>query len=225
MPHIVAGLLWATAARYCHQSDRQATDTISRRREPPRSTSRAFRHTPSTILDARRPTPIARPVEVASTVAHPHQATALLPTAAGAGKSRRAAGAHVSSAAQGRRAAKWGQAADSLPKWSRMRRPVALGGDGNPFTPNQRLAVTPQRGAPSSRHEPPRAARRRALSQAAATAASAAPPPPRPLHRRRFSARMLPTLAISSSPCARPSQRARPKNRHRARVRRRRRRN
>ncbi len=123
------------------------------------------------------------------------------------------------SAAQGRRAAKWGQAADSLPKWVRMRRPIALGGDGNPFTANQRLAVTPQRGAPSSRHEPPRAARRRALSQAAATAASAAPPPPRPLHRRRFSARMLPALAISSSPCARPSQRARPKNRHRARVR------
>ena len=123
------------------------------------------------------------------------------------------------SAAQGRRAAKWGQGADSLPKWVRMRRPIALGGDGNPFTANQRLAVTPQRGAPSSRHEPPRAARRRALSQAAATAASAAPPPPRPLHRRRFSARMLPTLAISSSPCARPSQRARPKNRHRARVR------
>ena len=117
------------------------------------------------------------------------------------------------SAAQGRRAAKWGQAADSLPKWSRMRRPVALGGDGNPFTPNQRLAVTPQRGAPSSRHEPPRAAWRRALSQAAATAASAAPPSPRPLHRRRFSARMVPALASSSSPCARPSQRARPKNR------------
>ena len=123
------------------------------------------------------------------------------------------------SAAQRRRAAKWGQGADSLPKWVRMRRPIALGGDGNPFTANQRLAVTPQRGAPSSRHEPPRAARRRALSQAAATAASAAPPPPRPLHRRRFSARMLPALAISSSPSARPSQRARPKNRHRARVR------
>ena len=123
------------------------------------------------------------------------------------------------SAAQGRRAAKWGQAADSLPKWVRMRRPIALGGDGNPFTANQRLAVTPQRGAPSSRHEPPRAAWRRALSQAAATAASAAPPSPRPLHRRRFSARMVPALAISSSPTARPSQRARPKNRHRARVR------
>ena len=123
------------------------------------------------------------------------------------------------SAAQGRRAAKWGQGADSLPKWVRMRRPIALGGDGNPFTTNQRLAVTSQRGAPSSRHEPPRAARRRALSQAAATAASAAPPPPHPLHRRRFSVRMVPALAISSSPSARPSQRARPKNRHRARVR------
>ena len=123
------------------------------------------------------------------------------------------------SAAQGRRAAKWGEAADSLPKWVRMRRPVALGGGGNPFTPNQRLAVTPQRGAPSSRHEPSRAARRRELSQAAATAASAAPPPPRPLHRRRFSARMVAALAISCSPSARPSQRARPKNRHRARVR------
>ena len=75
-----------------------------------------------------------------------------------------------------------GEAADSLPIGVRMRRPIALGGDGYPFTPNQRLAVTPQRGAPSSRHEPPRAARRRALSQAAATTASAAPPPPRPLH-------------------------------------------
>ena len=123
------------------------------------------------------------------------------------------------SATQGRRAAKWGQAADSLPKWVRTRRPVTLGGGGNPFTPNQRLAVTPWRGAPSSRHEPPRAARRRALGQAAATAASAAPPPPRPLHRRRFSARMVAALAISCSPSARPSQRARPKNRHRARVR------
>ena len=117
------------------------------------------------------------------------------------------------SAAQGRRAALLGEAADSLPIGVRMRRPVALGGGGNPFTANQRLAVTPQRGAPSSRREPPRVARRRALSQAAATATSDAPPPPRSLHRRRFSARMVPTLAISSSPCARPSQRARPKNR------------
>ena len=88
-----------------------------------------------------------------------------------------------------------------------------------PLDPEPRLAVTPQRGAPSSRHEPPRAARRRELSQAAATAASAAPPPRRPLHRGRFSARMVPALAISSSPCARPSQRARPKNRLRARRR------
>ena len=139
------------------------------------------------------------------------------------------------SAAQGRRAARRGETADFLPTLVRMRRPIALGGDGNPFTANQRLAVTPQRGAPSSRHEPPRAARRRALSQAAATTASAAPPPPRPLHRRRFSARMVPAVAISSSPCAEPcapepcapwpsaarrvSQRARPKYRHRARVR------
>jgi hypothetical protein len=88
-----------------------------------------------------------------------------------------------------------------------------------PLDPEPRLAVTPQRGAPSSRHEPPRAARWRELSQAAATAASAAPPPRRPLHRGRFSARMVPALAISSSPCARPSQRARPKNRLRARRR------
>ena len=38
-----------------------------------------------------------------------------------------------------------GEAADSLPIGVRMRRPVALGGGGNPFTANQRLAVTPQR--------------------------------------------------------------------------------
>ena len=47
--------------------------------------------------------------------------------------------------------------------------------------PVEHLHTTPQRGTPSSRHEPPRVARRRELIQAAATAASAAPLPPRPL--------------------------------------------
>ena len=136
-----------------------------------------------------------------------------MPKATSAGEISSSCGGQVCSAAQGRRAARRGETADSLPTLVRMRRPVALGGGGNPFTPNQRLAVTPWRGAPSSRHEPPRAARQRELRQAAATTASAAPPPPRPLHRRRFSARMVPALAISSSPCARPSQRARPKYR------------
>ena len=85
-------------------------------------------------------------------------------------------GGAACSAAQGRRAAKWGKAAGSLPMAVWVRLPVALAGDGNPSTPNQRLPVAPQRGAWPSRHEPPRAARRRELSQAAATTVSVAPP-------------------------------------------------
>ena len=63
----------------------------------------------------------------------------------------------VCRAAHGRRAAKWGQAADSVPIVVRARRQVTFGGAGDLSTPNHRLPVAHQRGAPSSKHEPPRA--------------------------------------------------------------------
>ena len=68
-PRIVAGQLWAGAAPYWHWSVRQAMDTISRWRAPPRSTSHLLNDTQSTNLDAQCPTLIAEHIEFASNVA------------------------------------------------------------------------------------------------------------------------------------------------------------
>ena len=125
-----------------------ATATLSRHTELLRSASQPLHHTPSIKIDARKPISIVQYIELASTVAHRQQPAVLLPeTACEHREISSSCGGDVCRATQERRAAKWGQAADSLPIFVRVRRQAALGGAGDLFTPNQRLSVAAQRGA------------------------------------------------------------------------------
>ncbi len=181
-----------------------ATDTLSLRREPPRSTSHPFRHTPRTTI------PIARAAELASTVAHRHQAAVLLAEAACAREVSGSCGGDACSAAQGRRAAKWGQAAYSLPMAVWMRRPVALAGDSNLFTPNR--GPVPSRCAPAWRrttHVRPRGMSRRerlgGANRAKQQLLPLAPPHCHPVYSAEADSRRAWGPPSSRSPFARPS--------------------